>query len=941
MKKITILLLFLSIFFGMQVVNAQTQWKVDISFIKKQPIYIEFQKIGNYFEGRYAGYNVIVIDRDKNNKPDLSGDVWLWKKGNKTLFAWSFSDYRFYYYLINGRKYSIKDLIEAVPTINKYAAASYLSGAVHKKSSNKNLIYPYLIIENWAKNGQYLYGNLFDGGCLTEGRIFRGSNFYAAYDIKKVGIPDFFLSNGLVLFNFKHKINHELKVSLKYPSPSILMPAYITVIGMEHSYFSKTFITGAYYKGAVQGFEEHIFLKEKPSKLFPHGAQFFMYSMQENPYRLDMGGFETNSSLTWNIELQPRYSVWHQPPSRQICEYKDLWGHSFKFLSFIYPKTWNGQTLHFSKNTPDFFPNAPWAKVISGKYYKITGVRFIIVPKGSYYYCNEGMYGGDLEWQDRIEINNHVNYSIENPFTIYYNPLICGLDLKGALFGYKGFPYGYQRGSGNPFDLHYLYHKEALSLPAKYCGVRDLSAPEAKRLDSPIWLYMVDRHNTGYFNTYLYDMSNNGIYDKVIFYNRKSGYIDFSEGHTSTIFYHPVQFIDIPYQMQDYNKVRHYYLKGYKQPSFIDTVQMTSSGRPMWISRVNTLGGRKTFTETWPHFYISFQNRWKNRIAIYNPGSTYQYSWKDFGINGFVRFNTILTENNIGLTQIKKINKTNLEGIDILFIPNLNSFITTQEIGNLQRWIEKGGIVILGVPENNIKTFFFDGMGKFFGYRIGDNIINNRTTLYHIAIEGAFGSNSPIGQGRIPSPGNEIKNYTGNSQILNNIKLLSFVGYPLEINNSFTPLLTWKGKVLIADKKIGKGRLIISGINCFSNKYILGPQFYEPGVQNNRFLSNFANYLKGKIINKFKIVYPDKKEPTLSFGISGKGGNIMFPNSNSFKYKVFVNGKDIKPIQEGRVLILNLPSGTYKIKIQKVGRVSITNSYLREAGNGKTGNKKS
>jgi len=908
MKK----LYFFIIFFIPCIIFSQ----VNISFIKDKPLIVNLERVKeNEFKGRINGYEVIVEDRNNNGKGDIEGDRWIFYKDNKPILAWSFSGNRFYLFKLEGKDYQVYKLEEYFPEIST-DIPEYLLQPIELKGKN-NIIYPSLVIEDWCNKGKFLEGNLIEGGYITNGRVIIGNRCYEGYDLDDDGDIDIIKAitgRNHVLFDFKDEMKDELKISLKYPDIKVSYPDYyhLSEIGRRNkSYFSKTFLPGRIYKGALRGFEEHAFIKEEPSELFKTGAQFFIATLDDTVRRMSIGGLSNEGSLNWNIELSPLVTAGGQEPSLRICEYRDKKGHFIRFTSCIYPERWDGKRLEFTKiegtDIYEIFPNSPWYKITTGEYFKLHGTHMCITNEGDFFNSDEGMYGGTLTWKERIE-TSLKRYS----FTLYYSSLMGGLHLKYADFGYRAYPLRYNRGGSSPFDYTTLYHKEALELPAKFIGIRDLDFPEGKRLEGPIYLCYEDRDKDGYFDTYLLDIDNDGIFEKALYYFHKEGYISLSNKEYTSIFPYKAKFEEVEYQMQNYDRIKDLYRRGYLEEPLIYRVENSSSGKPILKELLYYPEGT-TADITFPSIYITLENRWKNRFTILNLSNSSDYTWTNFGIKGFVSLGTHLIRNEFEIDEIY-----NLEGVkekDIIFIPNLERFLTEGEIELLLRWVKEGGLLIINVPEElPEKIYFFNGLGKFLGYEIIPEKINKRSVRYKEALFGNWGDEkAPIGEERAPGIWNRIEKFKGEDKILKDLRYISFVGYPIKPDKQLKPLVMWEDKILISEKEYGKGKIIISGINCFSNKYLIHPQFYEP-LDNYKFLENIILYIKENLRLPFEYNFLTKSDDKFfEIEIKGNGGKIIIPDD----YSIFINGKEINLTRRGRNLELVLKEGKYRIKMER------------------------
>src|SRR5690606_14425881 len=157
--------------------------------------------------------------------------------------------------------------------------------------------------------------------------------------------------------------------------------------------------------------------------------------------------------------------------------------------------------------------------------------------------ASEGMYGGALSTSERIEYD-----PTGASFTLYYSPLMGGLHLKGAKVGSYAIP------SGTPdfwLDINRYYHREAHTGTERFVGTEPsvgwLRGSESRRMEGPVFLSYHDRGGSGYFDTYLYDLDNDGVYERRLAYDAATSVVTLNDERFLTAWAQAMAFGEVKY----------------------------------------------------------------------------------------------------------------------------------------------------------------------------------------------------------------------------------------------------------------------------------------------------------------------------------------------------------------------------------------------------------
>ena len=865
-----------------------------------------------------------ILDRNGNKLADMDGDLWLWDnpKSGLPALALAFSapldkD--------SGRRLTIfktegVDLSKVVLNENPVDTSQVLP-------EGKSFLKPEIIVEDWNKDGIFFQGSLVFGGFLGADRYSKdGLKWAKAWDLNGDLLGDVFeIQPGHYLFNFKQDIYSLLGLMIDPLKASVAISTYTGYeIQMHTSMFSKSTDTaGRTFKGAFQAFEEHFFVDISPDenpKLWKNGAAFFYYANGGgNVNRMTMGRLDGSKALrSWNIEMDP--VPVDEEVNWNMVTLKDVSGHELKLHTISLPGNWKG-----AKAGPREFYKG-WYDMVEGKY-KTTALYCCFSPQGLGMASSEGMYGGALTTDERIEVDEKGG-----TYEIYYSPLMGGLHLKGADFGAYAIP------TKTPdfwMDVNRYYHREAHLGNSRFVGAIPAviwRQREAKRLIGPVFLSYSDEDGDGHFDTYIYDIDNDGIYDRILKYDDKAGIVTFTDRDFTATWPQKIAFEDVKYLPEKYDEVSALYQKGLGQAPMVASLSFGSSGTPV------NLVTKPFYKEVIPPFFDTFGKGWQTVVASdsYHCGNS--DPWLDFGPDGVTRIGSMFAKRGIvQKTLDAKWTDDSLKGVDVLLLPYLSRTPSADEIKALKRWVENGGICILSTIEDKASWMRFAAVGKEMGFKPSEEFLSKRTPINMWKGLGGTGGNAKAAETRTPGPWNEVKHFEDpmKAGILDKFDYLSFTGYALEdLKDGLKPLLGYDGKTLMALATIGKGKLLVSGADLWTNRYIWHHEFYEGGAKNDQLVERIVGLVTASlpVVKVSEMNYSPEK---ITIKVSGKGGPMKFSrrydalstdlacigNRTELAKKKFVlagaavNGSPVEIKEIGTLEEILLPAGESTIEI--------------------------
>lgn len=865
---------------------------------------------------------------DNTEYPDMESEVWPWfdKNGNG-LGCWAFSRQEDATLL---RCYDLGG-IEA-------------GGAIHLPLEDKSLgapapfrlpgmgggehtLKPAFEVRDWSNQNIFLQGNLLAGGPLISS--FVGSN--GSVDLDGDGDTDVWLhgiddpvssmlSSGAYKLDMQDDFHgffvpYALKPGLFGMDTSF---RYTEAIGRHTWMFSKTFLTGRTYKGAGRGFEEHILYKvpRDPQTPLKGPAAFFFKTTDDNIDRLTMGGFgmEEDLYLAWNIEFDPFEAEEHSPASYRICEYEDPYGKKLRFTSCVYPEDWDGKALPLQKYPGlgvDFTPFCAWYRCSKMDLFKYNGLIASFSQEGDRVWSSEGMYGGRLSPGMRIE----RDYDKPGPFKVYYSSLFGGLHVYGAEFGYIGFDLNHKEPGLNELDA--FYHKDAVDMPdGRWIGGREVHDLEGARLECPMYLVYINTGEDAFHDTYLFDETNDGYFERTLRYDAENHGALLREGDTAVAWPCVEKRVEVEYLIDNYNAIEDLYLRGLEEGPLVCRAGFHEINLPM--RRQANTGHFTSAPEERIERYIAAGPDWQTVIALDTAhAGPAEKGWNDFRDVGFTGL--ALHAQSAGLSPLnlsQTFSQESLEKVDVFVLQQPMGVISDDEMLALAQWIQNGGTLLVTPAGDNAETrLSLNGILEPFGVQLAEEPLRVRSSIYKYGLQSADWNDqkAPIQEQRYPSPDQAIDHFSsGVKGLLDGFQFLTCVGYPLEMSGAWKTLLAYKGQPVMAEATLGEGHIVVSGVNSFANRYINHVQFIEPEADNTWLLGRIMERI-AKWHNRLEITFDDAEKAN-AFTISGKGGTIVFPQDMGST--VQVNGKEVEVQTTEPVRKVTLPPGKSRVRIR-------------------------
>lgn len=909
--------------------------------------------------GPYKHYFVRCINQGSHLKsvPDFVNDMWLFSDSEtpdkiKTVFQFiEFPDD------LDGEADTLQIYNAGGKTLEKLKLSPRFTddhsdykvrytSRYHSDDNKGPVIDPEITLIDQNDNGVFFIGSIFLGGYPQQDKVLNSKGrSVMMLDLDNDNDCDIQYSKNNAQFDFEDIFTGILEVKID-PAEAIYSIANKThknsvlMAQRNVSFYNKNFRANQYYKEAHIGFDEHmsIIIPKGVVDIFPEGAHFFYNSQGDELDRMTMGRLGAKQyGFDWQIEMNPgekHIEEITEDPQRfeHVVSYKDPWGHGFKALSVTLPDKWDGSKLKWeTRNTPygkavELFPNASWYLHTTGKHVKADMLHTVFRGEGGGYGGNEGMYGGELTHLDRVEHDESGNLT----FTLYYSSLMGALHLKGGDWGNSVYPEGWK---SHWWKRQLWYHyPDGITKRGRFQSRRTTYNREGKRHEGIFFLYYLDRDHDLFFDTYIYDMDNDGIYDKKLVYDTQNEVISLQNNRFKTLWPYQDSKEEVPYRMENYQKIKDLYRKGYHQDPAVKRFTLSSSGIP--IEDQFYKDGELVTSRTWrPEFYFILGKNWLKNAAVFadydKPG---RFTWKDFSPTGFTRLGTLLAQRGYNQNIVREtITEKSLNGNKIFVIGHLAHIPSEKEIHALLSWVKRGGTLIINdTSKSEEDKMMFNELGRFLGFTMGKTI-NNRTIVTKLGTLSSFTDlTGPYTEERTVTALNHISNYSTTSEttgILTNINFLSFVGASLELETPLKPLLKFKNKPIIAEATFNKGRIIVSGMNIFSDHYVNHTDYKEPHTQNDLFLRNLVSYVLGDDPPRFelmemtyqkgpKVSHNETEKPGhIAIRLKGSGGNVFFPQV-WLEQKVLLNGNPVTPHYRGALNAMFLPPGTHKIEIR-------------------------
>lgn len=891
-------------------------------------------------DGRTAG--ITVIDRDGNGRPDLAADAWLFDVGQDASpeLAITFLPQsrdanigrRVHVFALDGKNPADVKLLEWPPADGGKGESAYASIGMAEPGQTPRddgetvpTLAPTLVAEDFNQDGAFWQGSVFAGGFVGADRFSTGHDEWSvAWDFGGDGLPDVWqFKRSQYLFNYFNEMTSLFDIDLDVTAGRIDVNRRKGYdLQKAGSMFSKTCLAGRLYKGAVQAFEEHFFLDISPDRFptqLPNGGNLFYYTIRGDVSRITMGRLAGSTDLrAWNIELDPITDP--DEVDWQLREWRTPNGHVLKLNTFSGPEQWDGRALGLRGAL------AGWYAMADGRF-KTLGMRATFAPPGSPSGSSEGMYGGALSTQERIEMDTDGG-----SYTLYFSPLMGDLHLKGADFGSYAIPAGTE---DFWLDINRYYHREAHVGSRLYVGAEPTQRwirREGKRLEGPVFLSYRDLDGDGYFDNYVYDQDNDGLFERMLRYEPKANVLTLIDRTHLAAWPAEIRFEEVRYLPENYDAISKLHRRAFRQPPMVVRTTLPSSGTPVEVVTA------PVFREQRPEFFLSFAEGWQCRVAAdvgHRPEGT--GGWDDFSPAGLSRLGTIFVQNGMTQTTLAEPwSATSLADIDVLVVAGLSRTPTPTEFDALQTWLADGGVLMLSCPADPAQRLRFQAVGSVLGFDLASEPQDRQAPIFRYASMGPI--NDPRTRAAIhrkPGPWNAASRFSDPQELnlFEGVQSLSYVAYPLRDMKGFSPLLRSEDAVLMGDRRIGEGRVILSGADWFANRYIWHHEYFQ-NTDNDVLLENLLASLTASL--PVMRVDSIRRDATgVQAVLSGKGGRVRFPRRyqaaatdlarigqrtqlavKQTLSRVLVNGEPVAVIGEGVLWGVDVPAGEVTLEIR-------------------------
>jgi unsaturated rhamnogalacturonyl hydrolase len=202
-------------------------------------------------------------------------------------------------------------------------------------------------------------------------------------------------------------------------------------------------------------------------------------------------------------------------------------------------------------------------------------------------------------------------------------------------------------------------------------------------------------------------------------------------------------------------------------------------------------------------------DNWYNHETNPKTGKPFHYLWTDTASSGYSRWGKIFTDRKAKIATIGKPDDAILSKINIYIIvdPDTTSenpvpnYISSNEIAAIKKWVNKGGVLaVLANDGPNCEFTHLNMLMSQFGM-----------TFNHVTLHPVTGTNFEMGAST-NLPDHPL--FKGVKKIY--IKEVS----DINLSGTSKPILTEKGKVLMAENKFGKGYVFAIGDPWIYNEYI-------------------------------------------------------------------------------------------------------------------------
>jgi unsaturated rhamnogalacturonyl hydrolase len=251
-------------------------------------------------------------------------------------------------------------------------------------------------------------------------------------------------------------------------------------------------------------------------------------------------------------------------------------------------------------------------------------------------------------------------------------------------------------------------------------------------------------------------------------------------------------------------------------------------------------------------------DNWFNRETDSKTGQPYHYLWSDKEWSGYSRFGNIFVNDGAKITTVEKPLSSALSGIDVYIIVDPDTtteskppnYILPEDAKAIKKWVKNGGV--LAVMANDAPNCEFTHLNKMMS-QFG-------MTFNHVTLHPVTGNNWEMGA-CTSLPGHPI--FKDVSKIY--IKEVS----DINLSKNAKAILVESGKVLMAEKKYGKGYVFAIGDPWIYNEYIDHDRL-PVSFENRIAAENLATLLLGYTGKPFTPVAVSKVETMKAMVLANK-----------------------------------------------------------------------
>jgi hypothetical protein len=231
-------------------------------------------------------------------------------------------------------------------------------------------------------------------------------------------------------------------------------------------------------------------------------------------------------------------------------------------------------------------------------------------------------------------------------------------------------------------------------------------------------------------------------------------------------------------------------------------------------------------------------DNWYNNETNAKTGKPFHYLWTDTEFSGYSRWGEIFTGRGAKLTTLGRPDANVLSKVDIYIIVDPDTttetpspkYFQADDIKAIKQWVKRGGVLaLLGNDAPNCEFTHFNQLTSQFGM-----------TFNHVTLHPVTGTNFEMGAST-NLPDHPL--FKGVTKIY--IKEIS----DINLKGSAKAILTENGKVLIAERKIGKGYVFVIGDPWIYNEYIDHDRLPE-SFENRKAAENLTDLLLGYVKKK-------------------------------------------------------------------------------------------